>query len=577
MISASAADRPVLFLVSMKRSDNIYERWRIADIMLWLVPVLLLVPNLCLDITEIRYSTLDKAMNVLVPGGVYMLLFALSRRIGATTLWFLPVMVLCAFQIVLLFLYGESIIAIDMFLNVLTTNVHEATELLRNLTLAIFLVCLLYLPPLVIAVILSVKKISTHTSNRKIAVIVGIVMVLAGTICWSMNSAYRLDRLMFPVNVISNIFGAADRTRLSDNYFATSADFRFDAKVVNTDSTAVFVLVIGETARADNWQLNGYSRPTNPLLSQRRGLVSYTRALSESNTTHKSVPLLMSHLDPEHFGDSIYCSKGIIDAFKEAGFATACFSNQQRNGSIIDFFCAQADTVRFITDDGALHYDTELSPCLEGFIDAHPDRNLFVVLHTYGCHFNYKERYPESFDYFKPDNSVEAEPSNRPSLINAYDNAVRFNDTVIDSVLSVLASSGRPAAMVYLADHGEDIYDDRRERFLHASPTPTYWQIHVPMLVWLSDGYRVAHPDKFDILLSNSGRNVSSSRSAFHTMLSLAGVSTGRYKDVADLSSRTYKEPPRVFLNDYNESVPLKNSGLRQFDYDELKAHRISY
>lgn len=561
----------------MKRSDNIYDRWHIADIMLWLVPVMLLVPNICLDITEIHYSALDKAVNILIPGGLYLILFALSRRVGAATLWFLPVMVLCAFQIVLLFLYGESIIAIDMFLNVLTTNVHEATELLRNLTLAIFVVCLLYLPPLIVAVIMLVKRAYSHRNNRRIAAVTGLAMLVIGSVCGLADKGYMPDRRMFPVNVISNIFGAAERTRLSENYSRTSADFRFNSIPENTDSASVFVLVIGETSRADNWQLNGYNRPTNPHLSQRRGLVSYTRALSESNTTHKSVPLLMSHLDSDCFGDSIYCSKGIIDAFKEAGFATACFSNQQRNGSIIDFFCEQADTVRFITDDGRLHYDTELSPCLEGFISTHPGQNLFVVLHTYGCHFNYKERYPETFDYFRPDDSVEAEPSNRPALINAYDNAVRFTDTAIDSVLCVLASSGRPAAMMFLSDHGEDIYDDARERFLHASPTPTYWQIHVPMLVWLSDGYRALHSDKFDVLLSNSGKNVSSSRSAFHTLLSLAGVTTDRYLDAADLSSPAYHEPERVFLNDYNEAVDLRESGLRKFDYDELAAHRISY
>jgi len=562
----------------MKHSDNIHNRLHlVADILMWLVPLLLLVPNICLDVTEIHYSALDRAINILVPGGVYFILFALSRRVGATTLWFLPIMVLCAFQIVLLFLYGESIIAIDMFLNVVTTNVHEATELLRNLSLAIFVVCLLYLPPLAIAIILCIKKTHTDKVNRKIGFWFGLAMLVVGAVCILFDSGYNPGRRMFPVNVISNIFGAVERTRLTDNYFDSSADFKFNSVSENTDSAGVYVLVIGETSRADNWQLNGYQRPTNPRLSRRTGLVSYTRALTESNTTHKSVPLLMSHLDSDQFGDSIYCSKGVIDAFKEAGFATACYSNQQRNGSIIDFFCEQADTMRFITDDGQIHYDTDLCPCLSEFVAANPGRNLFIVLHTYGCHFNYKERYPQSYERFTPDNSVEAEPSNRPALINAYDNAILYTDTAIDSVLSVLASSGRPSAMVYLADHGEDIYDDERERFLHASPTPTYWQIHVPMLVWLSDGYRALHSDKFDVLLSNTGKNVSSSRSAFHTLLSLAGIKTDKLKEEADLSSSAYKEPDRVFLNDYNEAVDLRSSGLRTPDYEELAAHRISY
>ena len=67
-----------------------------AGIMLWLVPVLLLVPNVALDITE-QYTVLEKAVNILLPTGIYLILFSLSRRIGATILWFIPIMILCAF------------------------------------------------------------------------------------------------------------------------------------------------------------------------------------------------------------------------------------------------------------------------------------------------------------------------------------------------------------------------------------------------------------------------------------------------------------------------------------------------
>ena len=547
-----------------------------AGIMLWLVPVLLLVPNVALDITE-QYTVLEKAVNILLPAGIYFILFSLSRRIGATILWFIPIMVLCAFQIVLLFLYGESIIAIDMFLNVVTTNVHEATELLQNLTIAIFIVCLLYLPVIITGIILCIKRTHTDTKSRHVALYTGIALAIAGVVCALCSDNYKPTRRLFPVNVISNMFSALGRTCQSDDYFDTSADFKFGATSPAPDSAAVFVLVIGETSRADNWQLNGYDRPTNPRLSQRSGLISFTRTLSESNTTHKSVPLLMSHLDSRQFGDSIYLCKGIIDAFEEAGYTTAWLSNQKRNGALIDFFGEQADTVHFITDDGHLHYDDELGPHLKNFINDNPGRRVFAVLHTYGCHFNYRERYPESYNYFRPDNSAEAKASNRPGLVNAYDNAIRYTDTVLDSIISILATSGRPAAMVYLADHGEDIFDDERGRFLHASPTPTYWQLHVPMIIWFSDIYRGINADKYARLLNNSGKDVSSSRSAFHTLISLAGIDTPYYRPDADLSSPSYLEPSRVFLNDYNEAVPLTESGLRDPDYKEFASHRIRY
>ena len=51
-----------------------------------------------------------------------------------------------AFQIVLLYLFGQSIIAVDMFLNLVTTNSSETLELLDNLTPAIIAVIILYVP-----------------------------------------------------------------------------------------------------------------------------------------------------------------------------------------------------------------------------------------------------------------------------------------------------------------------------------------------------------------------------------------------------------------------------------------------
>ena len=113
----------------------------------WIVPILMIIPNIGLTITESN-SFLAKITNLILPFGIYLLLCTLSRRIGRAILWMIPLMVFAAFQIVLLFLYGESIIAIDMFLNVMTTNFTEATELLANLKSAIATVLIIYIPPI---------------------------------------------------------------------------------------------------------------------------------------------------------------------------------------------------------------------------------------------------------------------------------------------------------------------------------------------------------------------------------------------------------------------------------------------
>lgn len=284
----------------------------------------------------------------------------------------------------------------------------------------------------------------------------------------------------------------------------------------------------------------------------------------------------MSSLDSDAFSDSIFCSRSIIDTFGEAGYSTVWLSNQRRNNSLIDFFGSRADTHMFLTDDNSTHLDMDLVPHLKASIDSIGIHPVFAVLHTYGSHFNYKERYPSCFAHFLPEPSSEAEAANRDGLINAYDNTILYTDAVLDSIMCTLEASGRPAALLYLSDHGEDIFDDSRERFLHASPTPTYWQIHVPMLLWMNSAMRRARPGMYELAAEKTDSNVSSSRSAFHTLVSLAGINTPRLKPDASLVSESYREPERVYLNDYNESVPLDKSGLKEQDFEMLLKQAIS-
>lgn len=557
----------------MKRSDLI------ANILLWLTPLILLVPNIALDITEHQYTLWEKVLNITIPAAVYLLLMAWNRNTGRSTLFFIPIMVLCCFQIVLLFLYGESIIAIDMFLNLATTNAGEATELLSNLMSAVLTVLVMYLPLIILGIMAIVRNSRTSDMVRRAAVWTGtsfaIVSVCVGCIAFAQD--YTPTRRLFPANVIANIGYASGRTVRTAEYAAKAAGYTFHASSSRPDDAPeVYVLVIGETSRAANWELAGYDRHTNPRLSVRSNMTFFPKTLSESNTTHKSVPMLMSHLDGSQFADSIYQSKGLIEAFSEAGYSTAWISNQQHNHSLIDFFGDEAQDVEFLCDEPGAHSDTDLIAGLKQRLNQPHGAKLLVVLHSYGSHFNYHERYPENFNYFGPEISMAAEPRNRPGLINAYDNTIRYTDAVLDSIIGTLAQCSVPSAMLYVSDHGEDIFDDSRNRFLHASPTPTYYQIHVPFLVWMSDSYKDSYPEKAEALALNSQKNVSSSRSVFHTMASLAGLEMPAYDPAAAVTEPVYSEPERMYLNDYDEAVTLREAGLRDADFHELVARGIS-
>ncbi len=562
-------------------SRDISQNQFLAGLLLWLLPTVMLVPSVVLSVTEYSYTQADSFANILLPAGLYLLLAGCRKKIGTSALLFIPVMILCAFQIVILYLYGESIIAVDMFLNVLTTNTSEVMELLGNLLPAIATVCVLYIPVIVMAVVCAYHRLYTSGKQRSAALICGAVLLAAGTIAamiaFTEKDGYSPVRKVFPVNVVSNIFTAAERTAASNNYSEASESFRFDAVSLRRDNSEIYVLVIGETSRSGDWQINGYERPTNPRLSARSGLTFFRSALTESNTTHKSVPLLMTHIDCSAFGDSIYCIKSIMSAFNEAGFTTAWISNQKRNNSLIDFFGEQAEKVVYINDDGGRHYDADVIPHISSVLADAGRQPLFIAVHTYGSHFNYRDRYPDDMRTFTPDDATSAELSNRPQLVNAYDNTIRYTDMVLDSIIGTIEKTGRPAALLYLADHGEDIFDDSRERFLHASPTPTYYQLHVPMLIWTSAEFMQKYPDKVSALQAHSTAEVASNRSTFHTLIDLAGIATPYFNKEASLASAYYRQPERRYLNDYNEAVPLMDSGLRELDFEQLQRRSILF
>lgn len=534
----------------------------------------LLIPNVVLSFTE-DLGTAGAITNILLPGGIIYLLLSLSPRLGRTIWLMFPLIFIAAFQIVLLSLYGRSIIAVDMFLNLVTTNVSEVSELLGNMYPTIALVVLLYVPSLVAAVVFIRRKSRLGHEflrrNRKVASAISIAGLVALIFAETTSPAYSVRHDLYPVNVGYNIYLAFDRSSRTADYARTSTGFRYDAVSSHPgEERELYILIIGETARAENWQLSGYERQTNPRLSLRSDIINFPKAFSESNTTHKSVPMLISPVDATNFHDDIYRVKSIATAFKEAGFSTAFLSNQRYNNSFIDFFASECDTVVFIKENGQLALnldinsrpDSELLPLLDRII-ASGKRKQLIILHTYGSHFNYRDRYTEEDVRFTPCDYVKATKEQRPLLINAYDNTIVATDRFIADCISRLDSiEGLSAGILYTSDHGEDIFDDGSNNFLHASPHPSIHQVHVPMIAWLSRDYRLRYPDKATGLRTNKENIVSTSRSFSPTALEMAGIKVSGNALVdtaASLCSPAYAPRKPLYLNDHNEAVALKD------------------
>lgn len=534
-----------------KSNNTRYSRLLIAAFV-----TTLMVPACVLIFTE-GYSFLRAVSAVLLPTGFYLLWSVAHKRSGMMVccglLWF----ILAALQLVLLYMFGNSIIAVDMFTNLFTTNSTEAGELLSNIWPMVSFVIVLYIPVLYLAVHSLQQGFTIAPATRRTVAIVGAVMVVAGCATTQFN--------IFPFNVLENIYRSVNEFVQVRRYPTSSADFKFDVKNHKVgDHREIYVMVIGEASRAANWQLYGYDRQTNPLLSAEDDVVVYKNVVTQSNATHKSVPLILSSVSADNHSE-IYNRRGIVQLYKEAGFRTLVISCQAPNRGLVEIMCNEADQTIYMN---GLHDGAMLEP-LRRAIEADTS-DLFVVLHTYGSHFNYRERYPNEFSHFTPDDDVSISKNNRERMVNAYDNSIIYTDWFLSEVICTLRETNVCTAMFYCADHGEDLYDDSRARFLHSSPTITYYQTHVACLGWYSQEWQSLYPEKAAAAKANT-MAPATTHSVFHSVAQLAPFETEYIKpSVSFVSDEFDYSAERHYLDDHCNAQLYGTLGLQRDDWEQF-------
>lgn len=541
-----------------------------------------MIPSLFLFFTE-PISPTGRVAFITMPLGIYMFLLSLSRRPGIVIWSLFPLIVLGAFQLVLLYLFGNSIIAVDMFLNVVTTNPNEVGELLGKLLPSIVGVILLYVPTLALGILsIRVGRLLPRAFRHRYRVwglgifALGLVFAVISRLD---DKDYRIKLDVWPANILYNIKLAVDKFDKDQAYARTSKGFSFGAVSTHPDSLReVYVMVVGETARAINFGLYGYERNTNPKLSGEERLVFMRDMLTQANATHKSVPMIMSAASAENF-DTIYRQKSIITAFKEAGFRTVFVSNQRRNGSFTDFFADEAHLSIFTKDGMAPDFnphDRDMLNLLDEEL-ARDERKLFVVLHAYGSHFDYQGRYDERDRRFTPDKFDAVKKRYRAVMLNSYDNSLVATDDFLHGIihrLNMLDSAA--SAMIYVSDHGEDLLDDRRRLFLHASPLPSYYQLHVPGIVWVSEEYDNAFPEMLPAVRGNKCKPMTTNV-VFHSMLQVGGIETPWRHDSLSMASPRFTVTERYYLTDHYKPIAIDKLGLGKWDERMFQKEGVMY
>jgi glucan phosphoethanolaminetransferase (alkaline phosphatase superfamily) len=311
-----------------------------------------------------------------------------------------------------------------------------------------------------------------------------------------------------------------------------SAHFRFGARQAEAAGEAqVVVMVLGESSRFDRWSLNGYARQTNPLLAKEPNLVALSDVITSVSATRLSVPVIISRKPAMQSLKDGFSEKSFLTAFKEAGFKTFWLSNQISFGKYdtpVSVFAKEADAVEFLNLGGFTNNsnfdEVLLAPLARAVND--PALKKLIVLHTLGSHWNYSQRYPQQFDKWLPslhgvDKPVYTDTKIKPLLNNSYDSSILYTDWFLAQVVGRLKDTRQMASLMYVADHGQTLYDGTCKQAFHGHNTQ--FEFHVPAFVWYSDQYRQRFPGKVDQLQRNRKARLAT-ENMFHTLLDLSGI-----------------------------------------------------
>ena len=313
------------------------------------------------------------------------------------------------------------------------------------------------------------------------------------------------------------------------------------------------IFILGESFNRTHTPLYGYNLPTTPGLSALHAdssLIVMTDVVTHEDWTQK---VLMSIFSPGRNNTTFGQTPVFPVLLRNAGWYTALYDNEFLVTHDTFFFNnAELSEMMFdFRNEAKTRYDGELASQMT----FRPGPGGFYMLHLIGQHFTYADRYPTSYTHFKPsDYDGTTLTSEQKEIMAHYDNATLYNDAVVNSVIKRIAD--RNAIVIYFTDHGEEIYDCR-DYFGHGnaiSASDIEPQIHIPFMVYATEGFRNSHPDTWDALRHAANLPVTTDDFP-HLILDLAGVETPHF------------DPTRSFINPAYDATRHRTV-LHSVDYD---------
>ncbi|MES2991296.1 MAG: phosphoethanolamine--lipid A transferase [Pseudomonadota bacterium] len=452
---------------------------------------------------------------------------------------------------------GQYGVFIDptMLRNVLHTQPSEARELLgagfwAHLALAAVPLMLLW------RVRLTRRSVRQALARRaallfgSVAVAVLALLSVYQDVASEMRNRKELRYLVTPANVVYSTARvlAGDARVASTARRPVGTDARLAAAAEGRAKPALFVIVVGETARAANWGLNGHVRQTTPELAK-LDVLNFSNVSACGTNTETSLPCMFSAVGRRDYDEArIRGSESLLHVLRHAGLEVLWRDNQSGCKGVCEGLPTERldqATVPGLCEDGRC-FDEVLLHGLDT-IARDARGNLVVVLHMIGNHGPaYHRRYPKEFARFAP--ACETDDLRRCSsaeIAAAYDNALLYTDHVLARVIGFLKEreARYDTAMLYVSDHGESLGE--HGLYLHGVPyaIAPREQLQVPMVWWLSPGFAASAGVDTSCLRARTGEPWTHDH-LFHTVLGLLQVQTAVYEPAFDIGASCRAAPP---------------------------------
>ena len=434
------------------------------------------------------------------------------------------------------------VITPDQIQNMLQTDAREVRDL-WSMRLIIWTLGFVIFP-LGIVWMLQIQPTSTghQLVHKSLSSVVSLGLILGLLFCFYVDYAaiFREHRdlkgMLSPQNSIASTLSyykkKAPKANLALVAFGEDAHLLQQAQM--QEHPKLMVLVVGETARAESFALNGYARNTNPELSK-LAVINFNQVSSCGTATAVSVPCMFSGMSRETYDEQLASHReGLLDIAQRAGYQVTWIDNNSGCKGACDRvqkYQIPAQLKQKWCDAGGECFDEILVDSLKDYL-AHLDKNnpkpQLIVLHQMGSHGPaYFKRSKAPYQPFQPTcNSNAIQGCSTEELKNSYDNSIVYTDHVLAQIIETLKQQTQyQTGFWYLSDHGESTGE--HGLYLHGAPysmAPTQ-QTHVPMLMWFSDAWKQQNIQQISCLKGQTNQARSQDH-LFPSLLSLLDIKT---------------------------------------------------